>query len=80
MLIVSTEHLRNAGTGKRMSSSSSSQRTESRSSVEDGGPSPASPPSTSTSLAHVRVELEMKNLWDEFYALGTEMIVTKAGR
>ncbi|KAK3730827.1 hypothetical protein QZH41_009944 [Actinostola sp. cb2023] len=77
------EHLRNAGTGKRISTSSSTQRTESRSS-ENGGssPSPTTPPSTptATSLAHLRVELEMKNLWDEFYALGTEMIVTKAGR
>lgn len=36
--------------------------------------------STSRSLAHARVELEMKSLWDEFHALGTEMIVTKAGR
>ena len=26
------------------------------------------------------VQLEMKPLWDEFHELGTEMIVTKAGR
>jgi len=28
----------------------------------------------------VRAALEMKCLWDEFNELGTEMIVTKAGR
>lgn len=31
-------------------------------------------------LASVQVQLEMKSLWDEFDELGTEMIVTKAGR
>ena len=31
-------------------------------------------------LASVQVQLEMKTLWDEFDELGTEMIVTKAGR
>jgi hypothetical protein len=31
-------------------------------------------------LISVSAQLEMKNLWDEFDALGTEMIVTKAGR
>ncbi|XP_046569310.1 T-box transcription factor TBX1-like [Haliotis rubra] len=31
-------------------------------------------------LANVSVQLEMKALWDEFDELGTEMIVTKAGR
>jgi T-box protein 1 len=89
IMIVSTEHLRNAGTGKKLSTSSSSQGSDPRN--LDDGPSSAhsspsstsgSPPSTPTasSLAHLRVELEMKNLWDEFYSLGTEMIVTKAGR
>jgi len=29
---------------------------------------------------NVKVDIEMKNLWDDFCALGTEMIVTKAGR
>lgn len=29
---------------------------------------------------NVKVDIEMKNLWDDFYSLGTEMIVTKAGR
>lgn len=88
-MIVSTEHLRNAGTGKKLSTSSSSQESDSRN-LEDGPSSEhsspcsvtGSPPNTPTasSLQHLRVELEMKNLWDEFYALGTEMIVTKAGR
>uniref|UniRef100_A0A4W2EGN9 T-box transcription factor 1 n=1 Tax=Bos indicus x Bos taurus TaxID=30522 RepID=A0A4W2EGN9_BOBOX len=31
-------------------------------------------------VASVSVQLEMKALWDEFNQLGTEMIVTKAGR
>lgn len=31
-------------------------------------------------LINVSVQLEMKDLWDEFDHLGTEMIVTKAGR
>jgi hypothetical protein len=31
-------------------------------------------------LAGVVAQLEMKALWDEFNELGTEMIVTKAGR
>ena len=31
-------------------------------------------------LVAVNATLEMKALWDEFNELGTEMIVTKAGR
>ncbi len=31
-------------------------------------------------LASIKVHLESKTLWDEFDSLGTEMIVTKAGR
>ena len=31
-------------------------------------------------LLNVQAQLEMKPLWDEFDSLGTEMIVTKAGR
>ena len=31
-------------------------------------------------LLNVSAQLEMKALWDEFDSLGTEMIVTKAGR
>ncbi len=32
------------------------------------------------SVASAQVQLEMKPLWEEFHELGTEMIVTKAGR
>lgn len=31
-------------------------------------------------VSSVTVQLEMKTLWEEFNQLGTEMIVTKAGR
>lgn len=31
-------------------------------------------------VSNVTVQLEMKSLWEEFNQLGTEMIVTKAGR
>ena len=31
-------------------------------------------------LSNLNAQLEMKQLWDEFDSLGTEMIVTKAGR
>ncbi|KAK7479979.1 hypothetical protein BaRGS_00028806 [Batillaria attramentaria] len=31
-------------------------------------------------MVNVYAQLEMKSLWDEFDELGTEMIVTKAGR
>lgn len=31
-------------------------------------------------LSQIRVELEMKQLWNEFNQFSTEMIVTKAGR
>ena len=31
-------------------------------------------------LSQIRVDLELKQLWDEFHQFGTEMIVTKAGR
>ncbi|KAI4455284.1 t-box protein-related [Holotrichia oblita] len=34
----------------------------------------------SAALNSASAVLEMKNLWDEFHSLGTEMIVTKAGR
>ncbi|CAG9861755.1 unnamed protein product [Phyllotreta striolata] len=34
----------------------------------------------SPALSNAGAVLEMKHLWDEFHALGTEMIVTKAGR
>jgi T-box protein 1 len=48
----------------------------------------APPPPSSTvpaaamhpKLVGVQVQLEMRALWEEFHELGTEMIVTKAGR
>lgn len=60
----------------------------------DTGTSPASsPPPVQSScsqaavsrplcsgLINALVNLEMKSLWEEFHSLGTEMIVTKAGR
>ncbi|CAB3981238.1 T-box transcription factor TBX10-like isoform X1 [Paramuricea clavata] len=76
------ECLQNAGTGKKAPKRSTSS--------DDERPSPTIsptvgnfPPKSSNagrSLAHIRVELEMKSLWEEFHSLGTEMIVTKAGR
>lgn len=36
--------------------------------------------SLNAKLVHARAQLEMKALWQEFDSLGTEMIVTKAGR
>jgi hypothetical protein len=76
------ECLQNAGTGKKAPKRSTSS--------DDERPSPTISPTVATfppkssnaarSLAHIRVELEMKSLWEEFHSLGTEMIVTKAGR
>jgi len=31
-------------------------------------------------VTEVSVRLEHKELWDKFYALGTEMVITKSGR
>ena len=33
-----------------------------------------------SNIPDLQVQLEMKALWEEFNELGTEMIVTKAGR
>lgn len=41
---------------------------------------PYSLANVSAALSTATAVLEMKNLWDEFHSLGTEMIVTKAGR
>ncbi|CAG2253570.1 T-box transcription factor TBX10-like [Mytilus galloprovincialis] len=46
--------------------------------IENDGKEPKKP--IHLKLASVQVQLEMKSLWDEFDELGTEMIVTKAGR
>lgn len=43
--------------------------------VEATGQGPKNP-----RVSSVMVQLEMKPLWEEFNQLGTEMIVTKAGR
>lgn len=32
------------------------------------------------SLEDIKVDLQMKDLWRRFHELGTEMIITKAGR
>lgn len=31
-------------------------------------------------LVNVKVDIEMKNLWDDFFVFGIEMIVIKVGR
>lgn len=36
--------------------------------------------STNSHLADVECHLELKELWDKFHQLGTEMIITKSGR
>ena len=41
---------------------------------------PRESPLKNMKIANVEARLEMKHLWDDFYELGTEMIVTKAGR
>uniref|UniRef100_G3VRD9 T-box domain-containing protein n=1 Tax=Sarcophilus harrisii TaxID=9305 RepID=G3VRD9_SARHA len=45
-----------------------------------GAVAPKAPVKKNPKVANVSVQLEMKALWDEFNQLGTEMIVTKAGR
>ncbi|KAM4707610.1 T-box transcription factor TBX1 isoform 2-T2 [Discoglossus pictus] len=44
------------------------------------GSSSKAPIKKNPKVANITVQLEMKALWDEFNQLGTEMIVTKAGR
>ncbi|XP_028851918.1 T-box transcription factor TBX1 [Denticeps clupeoides] len=50
----------------------------------DAGPGAGTPTKSmvkkNPKVANISVQLEMKALWDEFNQLGTEMIVTKAGR
>ena len=48
--------------------------------VPQNGELPTSGKVCHQNLQHVFAQLEMKQLWDEFHQLGTEMIVTKAGR
>lgn len=85
----------NAGTGKRtpLRRADNPLMPDDSDDSGDNVHSPnSSPPTTQSScsqanvrplcagLINARVDLEMKSLWDEFHALGTEMIVTKAGR
>lgn len=84
------ERLRNAGTGKKVFTPENSPtiNNDTRSDhdftrrVDERCSTSSTPPTSplSCSLANVKVDIEMKNLWDDFFALGTEMIVTKAGR
>ncbi|XP_058850151.1 T-box transcription factor TBX1 isoform X1 [Acipenser ruthenus] len=57
-------------TGTSNCSSSSSSST----------PNSKPPAKKNAKVSNINVQLEMKALWDEFNQLGTEMIVTKAGR
>lgn len=85
----------NAGTGKRTPLRGPDHRLmpeDSDEGSDNGGSPSSSPPPAQSSCSQVnvrplcaglinaRVDLEMKSLWEEFHSLGTEMIVTKAGR
>ena len=63
-------------------SSTTSQTNDRCSSVETHESAAPAPPKKPIhpKLGGVVAQLEMKPLWDEFNELGTEMIVTKAGR
>lgn len=56
-------------------SGSCAMSTEAQAMAEATGQGPKNP-----RVSSVMVQLEMKPLWEEFNQLGTEMIVTKAGR
>ena len=58
---------------KRMKSSSSDGATD-----DEDGELLESPPKDN--LRNIMVDLEGKELWERFSELGTEMIITKAGR
>lgn len=82
------ETLKNVGTGKKserrhLSSSSedSNQCSDANRYIERQTVTPQKTGRTiDTQMAQIRCDLEMKALWQEFNTLGTEMIVTKAGR
>lgn len=61
--------------GMSFPSGSCTMPTEGQAMVEPTGQGPKNP-----RVSGVMVQLEMKPLWEEFNQLGTEMIVTKAGR
>lgn len=72
------------------SSSSSSQQTSDSNSSKSISPSSASTPSNkacklneprvTTSTDDLKADLDGKDLWDQFYKHGTEMVITKSGR
>ena len=89
LFLFTIERLRNAGTGKKVHKSPEVSLTDATRSTHvsrrnNERCTSSSPPSanslTCTQLMNVKVDIEMKNLWDDFHTLGTEMIVTKAGR
>lgn len=96
LVIYFSERLMNVGTGKRtpLRGVDNQLMPEDSDEESDTGHSPdSSPPPVQSScsqtsasrplcsgLINARVDLEMKSLWEEFHSLGTEMIVTKAGR
>ncbi|KAJ8409923.1 hypothetical protein AAFF_G00209640 [Aldrovandia affinis] len=55
-----------------------------RTSCSFGSPSDLAPtpcePSSSSSMEEIQVELQCADLWKRFHDIGTEMIITKAGR
>lgn len=61
--------------GTPFPSGSCTMSTEAYAMAEPTGQGPKNP-----RVSSVMVQLEMKPLWEEFNQLGTEMIVTKAGR
>lgn len=47
----------------------------------DLGPGAAGPvPAAMSSMEEIQVELQCADLWKRFHDIGTEMIITKAGR
>jgi len=55
-----------------------------RTSCSFGSPADLTPaacdPSPSASMEEIQVELQCADLWKRFHDIGTEMIITKAGR
>ena len=67
-------------TSNKIEISAAATTTESSSPLMMTSCSRHQPIQKSEKIANVEAKLEMKSLWDEFNELGTEMIVTKAGR
>jgi len=51
-----------------------------QSTVNDAPLLPAVTSAAGAPLSGVQCQLDNKELWDKFHALGTEMIITKSGR